>query len=331
MLALLLAAASAAPASVAPAAPSPGVSVRGQPYVEHRAVDRFGREVTYYLSDAPGRLPLACFVQGSGCGSLFARDGERIVPRAGHASIVDAMAGRARVLIVEKPGVAAFDEPADGSAAACSASFRQEHVLDRWAAAIEAALDDAARRPSCLPAGALIAGHSEGGLVACRVARERPELVSHVAVLAGGGASQLVSLAWMAREGRLLGHASADPEARVQRLLADWQRVLDDPQSPSKLFLGHPHRRWSSFLASSPMEELGAPPTRARVYVAQGQADDAVDPASADVLFAHLRSRGVTATLDRVPGADHSFRAGDEDGWRAVFERIGAWWLGTPR
>ena len=105
----------------------------------------------------------------------------------------------------------------------------------------------------------------------------------------------------------------AGPPA-VRALLADWDAVLAAPDSAEALFLGHPHRRWSSFLVTSPARELLR--TDARVMIVQGQEDDAVDPSSADVLFAELRAHGRRPVYRRLARADHSFAVHGEDGAR---------------
>jgi len=311
-----------------------GTHVPGQPYSRYATTDGLGRAVTFYVSEVPASdeaLPLAVFVQGSGCHSLFRREGERIVPTSGHASLVDAVAGRARVVVVEKPGVEPFDAPSSMDARTCSETFRKEHSLARWAQAVEAALDAARQLPGVKADGALVIGHSEGALVACRVARERPAVVSHVAVVAGGAASQLASLVALAREGRFFAQASSDPDERVRLLLEGWRKVQAAPDATDLYFLGHPHLRWSSFLASSPMEELAS--VEARIRIAQGLADEAVDASSAELLAAHLIARGRDVTLDLVPGASHDFRISAEsprDGWREMLDRTVAWWLPPP-
>jgi dienelactone hydrolase len=308
-----------------------GTHVAGQPYSRYATTDALGRSVTFYVSEVPERgepLPLAVFIQGSGCHSVFRREGERIVPTSGHASLVDAVAGRARGLIVEKPGVEPFDAPDSMDARSCSETFRKEHSLARWTQAIEASMEAARRLPGVKPDGALIIGHSEGALVACRVARERPGIVSHEADVAGGAASQLASLVVLAREGRLMEEASSDPDERVRLLLDGWRKVQAAPEATDRYFLGHPYLRWSSFLASSPMEELAV--VDARIRIAQGLADEAVDAGSAELLAAHLIARGRDVTLDLVPGASHDFRIPGEpsrDGWREMLDRAVAWWL----
>jgi hypothetical protein len=123
-----------------------------QPYTRYLVHDRFGRDVTFFLSEAPSGvtapLPLVVYVQGSGCGSAFAlRDG-RITPTFGRITVEEAFAGRARVLVVDKPGVTYLDQPA-----ACTslAAFYREHTLDRWAVAVESALLAARALPAVDP------------------------------------------------------------------------------------------------------------------------------------------------------------------------------------
>src|SRR5450759_3172839 len=109
-------------------------------------VDGFGRTVTFYLSDISGqrRLPIAAFVQGSGCHSVFRLGGDGRI-RGGYQNILQYVSGqRVRVLAVEKPGVRFLDDPKQpGVAHGCSQTFLEEHTLDRWAEAVNACLSAA--------------------------------------------------------------------------------------------------------------------------------------------------------------------------------------------
>ena len=65
----------------------------------------------------------------------------------------------------------------------------------------------------------------------------------------------------------------------------------------------------------------------------EGTADQAVDPASADVLYAHLLTRGRQPVYDRVEDADHSFAFSDKGrphGWPELYGRIVEWFLKPP-
>jgi len=305
------------------------VLVPKQPYERYFTRDKFGREITFYLSEARAKqdaLPLVVYVQGSGCTSLFARRNDRVAPTSGHITVQQVTEGKARVLIVEKPGVKFLDDPQAGCTS--GSEFSREHTLDRWAEAVEAAIRAARKLPQVRKDKTLVIGHSEGGLVASRVARDLPAVVTHVASLAGGGVTQLFDLLTLARKGKFFRQISEDPEARVKYVLEQWQAIQAEPLSTEKFFFGFAYRRWSSLLASSPLEELSR--VRAKIYLAQGVDDDAVDVASGDALFAQLQAHGKQLVYDRVEGADHSFNIKGKqeiNGWQEEFVRIVAWYL----
>lgn len=317
-----------------PAAPQ---STSGEPiavpvsFERHETTDRLGRTITYYIRaslNETDRLPLVVYIGGSGAQSVWQRVNDTAALNYGASSVARAAKGKARLIVVERPGVeflSSADHP--GSAEGSSKEFRTEHTLDRWAEANRAALEAALKLPGVDPGRVLVAGHSEGGLVACRVAALDPS-VTDVCMAAGGGVTQLFDLMVLAKAGEFCGGA---PGAECEQNLIDgWREVLKDPQSADKMWLGHSNRRWSSFLASSPIEELAK--TKARVYLAQGSADRAVAPASCDALYAQLLSRGRDVTANRVEGADHSFGRTDEsgrriDGWNDLWGEVIAWYL----
>lgn len=302
-------------------------AVPNQPYEKFSTRDRFGRAIIFYLSKAtPGRtpLPLVAYIEGSGCGSRFEERGGKIRAAGGHIVVADVFKDKARVLIVEKPGVKYLAQPQNGCKDA--AEFNREHTLERWAEANEAAIRAARKLPQISRDKTLVVGHSEGGLVACRIARDLPQFVTHVSTIAGGGGSQLFDIVSLARKGEFFDDVSPDPDARVQFVLDKWKDIQTDPGSAEKFFFGFAYRRWSTFLTSSPIEELSA--TRARIYIAQGTLDKAVDPTSADALYAQLAAKNKQVFYDRVEGANHSFRIKDKpktDGWQELFERIANW------
>ncbi|MBC8142121.1 MAG: alpha/beta hydrolase, partial [Armatimonadetes bacterium] len=190
--------------------------VSGQPYEKFSTRDRFGREIIFYLSTAIGSqnsLPLVAFIEGSGCRSRFEERNGKVLPVGGHIVVADVFKGKARVLVVEKPGVKYLSQPPDG----CKelAEFNREHTLERWAEANEAAIRAARKLPQISKERTLVIGHSEGGLVACRVVRDLPEIVTHVSTLAGGGGSQLFDVLSLARQGEFFDKVSPDPEQRV--------------------------------------------------------------------------------------------------------------------
>lgn len=322
-------------AGTAPAGPRRVEKLPRQPFERFECEDRLGRTITFYLSERVVReadLPLLVFIQGSGAQPLFPRTDGRL--GGGLQNLLwDAARDRARVLCVEKPGVAPYVPfPRPGSAEGASSTFRREHVLGRWAEAVRAATAAARHLPGVDGSRALVVGHSEGGLVACRVAALDP-LVTHVASLAGGGVTQLHDLVELARAGLFYAHAGEEPEERVAALLEDWSAVAAAPDDPDALFLGHPHRRWTSFLATSPLKEL--PRTRARIFLVQGTADVVTSTSSVDALHAELVAAGRDVTYLRLEGADHAFhRPGTDDspsrGFARVFDRLVVWFAEPP-
>ena len=248
-----------------------------------------------------------------------------MIPTSGHITLQEVANGKARVMIVEKPGVRFLDEPLDCTGAS---EFNREHTLERWAQAVESAILAARKLPQISTEKTLVIGHSEGGLVACRMARVLPEVVTHVASLAGGGPSQLYDLLSLARKGNFFRNVSEDPDERVLYVLNEWKEIQSDPTSMEKFFFGFAYRRWSTFLKSSPMDELSH--VQAGIYLAQGLEDASVDPVTSDILHAQLISRGKQLIYDRVEGADHSFnikKNPSDNGWRQQLERILGWFL----
>src|SRR5215813_1735917 len=305
----------------------------GIPFQRYTVEDSFGRAITFYLSAPPkeeegAKNPVALFIEGSGCQSLFRKRDERIVGGYQNLLLREAK-GRARILVVEKPGVKFLDAPArPGSAEGASEEFLKEHTLPRWAEANRAALRAVWTLPGIDTSRTLVMGHSEGGIVAAMVSAESPQ-VTHVASLAGGGPTQLFDLTEIRGRSRV-GDNPGDAERRVQDIYDEWARILKDPESISKFWLGHPYRRWSSFLTHSVTEELLR--TKARIYLAQGTLDTSVSVRAHDVLVAELQARGRDVTAERLEGADHGFRTQDlpegfPAGMQALFGRVLGWFL----
>lgn len=310
---------SALASAVTDSAPVPGTHFR------RRSVkDRFGRVVTFYLSEPSTErsVPLIVFVQGTGCASLFQRKGDRTAQGV-HSLLYDVTRGRARILAVEKPGVQFLDEQANaGDARNCSPEFLAEHTLDRWAEAITASIKGAQALPGVDRSRILVIGGSEGGVVAVRVSNVLAS-VTHVASIAGGGPNHLFMLAdYVARK-------SLDPEVEVYGC---WARILRDPDSATKFCWGQPHRLWSGVLKTSLIEECLQ--SRAALYLVHGTADENSPIAGFDVMRAELTAKGRTAVFDRIEGADHALTRSGEgsgDGIAAAFGRIVDWFMSAGR
>jgi len=310
----------------------------GIPFSRYTTIDTFGRRITFYLSDLPDSLqhatrPVALVIEGSGAQSVWVKVGDRIGGSLQNL-MRRAARHRVRVLVVEKPGVEFLEQrERPGGAEGSSATFRREHTLERWAEANAAALRAVLAMSRIAAAPVLAAGHSEGADVACRVAAIEPR-VTHVASLAGAGASQLFDFLHLAAQPRE-GDAPGAAEQRRQQMIAEWRAVQADPQSIDAFWLGHPHRRWTSFLAGNRLEDLLRTP--ARVFLAHGTADASVPVASADWLFAELLARGRHVRYERLEGADHGLQtpgaAGDRaspGGLEHVLAQVIDWALAPP-
>lgn len=299
----------------------------GTPYTRYYTLDRYDRRITFYVDGNQNeRLPIVVSVLGSGAFSNFIRRDDRILDA--HRTAREAFSGRAHILIVEKPGVEFLEQHPDrGTAAQGSADFRRQHTLERWAEAVSAALRAARTLPLSDNTRCLLIGHSEGGIVVARVAAEN-SFVTHVGSLAGGGPTQLFDLLETARAGHLYKAMPPDPGKQVAQFLADVARIRSDPDDSENLLLGHPYRRWSTFWSSSTLEELLR--TKARIFIAQGTADQNVSVTSFDVLYASLLAHGREVAARRITGADHGFGFADQpgrDGWKEIFEDVRNWFF----
>lgn len=281
------------------------------PFVRYTTNDKFGRTITFYLEKGVKRLPLALLVLGSGGQSLWQKVGDRY---AGGLQNLLSMEGKekVRVLVVEKPGVDfCFQPPRPGSAEGCSEAFRREHTLERWTEANLAAMKASLKLPQVDGSRILAVGHSEGGIVVAKVAANFKK-VTHVAVLAGGGPSQIEDLKLMM------------PDA-----LSEWKKIQADPHSTTKFAWGHPYLRWSTFCAATTTGELLK--SKAKVFLAAGTADRSVPIQSFDQCVASLNAKKREHTALRIEGADHGFGRpedqGNPSGFRSVFRQVLDWFL----
>jgi dienelactone hydrolase len=90
--------------------------------------------------------------------------------------------------------------------------------------------------------------------------------------------------------------------------------------------MGHPYKRWSTFIPHSIVDDLKR--TKAKIYLAQGAEDKSSSIVGFDVLFAELIAQGRDVTAERIEGGDHSFNVNDDSsGIVAVFRNVVEWFL----
>ena len=300
--------------------------------------DKFGRTLNLHVSrprkpaENSSKIPLVVCIQGSGSHSVFqkikTKNGDLIASGGPEAVVLREFKDKVRVLVVEKPGVEFLvQQSRPGGAEEGSPEFQQEFTLQRWTEAFNASIIAVRTLPEIASDKMLVLGHSEGGQVACEVAAAN-DSVTHVAVMAGGGPTQLFDFIQMARSGDMYD-PNRTAEERVQDLLSDWKKVLDAPNATDRFVLGHSHLRWSTFLASSPIEAILK--SKAKVFVAQGTEDTNSLPASAEVLYAELIARGRDCEYLRIEGGDHAFmlKGDNGKGWTDTNKKAIEWFLKT--
>jgi len=309
---LLLGLSLAAPMAGAEAAGRP---VSGTPFQQY-SVDS-GR-TTFYLSARPaGRaLPIILVIQGTGCGSPFIREGERVL--SGLQSLVlEAARERALVMVVEKPGVQFLDNPErPAESRYCRPEFVQRYSLDTWSQTLVSALKAARTLPGVDRSRTLVIGHSEGAIVAVRVSNLVP-YITHVGALSGGGPVYLFHM------GEFFRKKGLDPE---KELYPCWNQILKDPESTTRFCWGQTYRQWSSFMRTSIVREALA--SKSALYFGHGVNDEQNPVSAFDVLRAELAVTGRSAVFDRVEGASHSFdQAGQQapEGFSSIFTRLLKW------
>lgn len=227
-----------------------------------------------------------------------------------------------RLLVVEKPGVKYLQTGP-------SITFDKKFSLESWSHTIVDAISYTLRNENILDDKVLIAGHSEGGVVAARIARIMEDKTPDVAILAGEGPSQLYSLYKFADEGVFFNtkeHNMPVSQQRISYVENKWKEILAEPGNTDKKFWGFTYQRWSGFLTTSVIDELSG--YKGKILIVQGTADKAVYPESAIIAYTSLLSRGRNVQLQLIENADHSFNvenSPDIDGWKLAIHKTIEW------
>lgn len=281
--------------------------------------------ITFYLSvtSSKSNLPLIVFVQGSGMNSLFTKSQNgKIQPEYGNMTWYGASEEKYRILIVEKPGVKYLQS-------GTSKIFDKKFSLKSFSNNIVEAINYTSQNEKIDTTKVLIAGHSEGGIVASRVANLMKEKISNVVILAGEGLSQLYSLYKFANDGTFFNtkeHNMPTSDQRLRYLTDKWRDILANPDNTDKMFWGFTYLRWSSMLGTSVIDELTN--YNGKILLIQGTADRAVHPETAISSYTALLSKGKQVELELIEKADHSFNISDKpniDGWKSVIENTITW------
>ncbi len=166
-----------------------------------------------------------------------------------------------------------------------------------------------------LPAGAplVVLGVSEGGDVAA-AALGCGSGATHLILLgSGGGWTQEQEFRHLVR--RHPGTLGLPDEAALDAALS----AIDQDPSSSTIWAGHTHRRWTSYLRSSPLPDLLK--LECPVFLAHGDLDRSVPVESARAVRDAFLAAGRTNLVYReIVGADHRFQ--DETGDRSLHPLI---------
>jgi predicted esterase len=281
--------------------------------------------ITFYLSASlhKEKQPLVVFIQGSGQNSLFTKEQNgQIRIQYGLRTWLSVVGERYRILVIEKPGVKYLQT---GNSKIFDAKFS----LDNWSNTIIDAINYVIKHEKIDPSKILIAGHSEGGVVASRVAKMMKNKISNVAIMAGEGPSQLYSLFKLAEDGTFFNteeQPRPTSEQRTNYLIDKWKEILADPNNTEKKFFGFTYLRWSSLLQTSVIDELSN--YNGKIFLIQATDDKAVYPESAIVAYTTLLSKGKNVELKLIENADHSFNISSKpevNGWKMAIETIIQW------
>ncbi len=274
------------------------------------------------------KRPLLVYVEGSGAQSLFyeLEDGRLAVGMFGP---VAGLAGEDyHVAAVEKRGVRFGEMGSYGAATVASEEYAAHATLANRAADVRLLVEALTADPRVDASRVVLLGHSEGADVVAAAAADNPA-VTHVVFLSGGGPMQFYDFFLLRRKRmRAAGESPEAIEAAVEQLQDEVRAVLADPDSTTKLFLGHAHRRWSTFATQAPADGLVRAP--ARIFLAHGSEDTSVPVESFDFLVVRLLVAGhPDVTVRRYPGRDHSLNrageAGGPEGFLEVLEEALAW------
>jgi len=281
--------------------------------------------ITFYLSTASHKekQPLVIFIQGSGQNSLFTKgQSGQIRTEYGIRTWLNVVQEKYRLLVVEKPGVKYLQTGK-------STLFDTKFSLDSWSNTIRDAINYVIAHEEIDPRKILIAGHSEGGVVASRVAKMMKGKISNVAIMAGEGPSQLYSLFKLAEDGTLFDTEEQHrptSEQRTSYLIDKWKEILADPNNTEKKFFGFTYLRWSSLLKTSVIDELSN--YNGKIFIIQGTIDKAVYPESAIIAYTTLLSKGKNVEIKLIENADHSFNISSKpevNGWKMAIENTIQW------
>jgi len=286
------------------------------PFDKFQIIDKMGRHILYYISNIRQKsLPLALFIHGSGCTSYFKEKPSGRISGGYQNVLLNEVSEKFHVMVVEKFHVRFLDtNQPPGTAENCSEKFNKEHTLTNYADALKAALNDAYKKTKVNSENTLVIGHSEGAIVAAKLASIENK-IHKIAILSGSGPSQLFDFILRSKSSK-----------KVEQLYETYSDILENSMSHKKFAWGHPYIRWASFFSHSTIELLKL--TGADIYIAHGTQDKAVPVRSFDAMVVELKRTGEQFQYKRIEGANHSLNLPEDkpgQGMRRIFQEIRRW------
>lgn len=243
--------------------------------------------VTYELiSDVPGsnKIPRAIFfyIQGS--------EFESVINKTGMLASSVILGGK--MIVSEKRGVSHNSINKDE----CYKYDTKECRVNDNLKVIKEYLK---RFPSDIPV--ILIGGSEGGDIASVIASMENRISYLILIGSGGGISQEAELKLLSKTGRAdFGNGYT---TILDTLFDEIKNSIDD----SKIWAGHPYRRWKSYLNDSSASYLEK--TTLPVLILHGEKDNSVPVESARELYAFLNSKGKqNIKYIEYKNTDHSFK-----------------------
>lgn len=254
--------------------------------------------LAYYhaRSGSPEAGDLLVLLNGSGC-NVMKPFFERMVKRVGAAAPDNSF----DIVLLEKNGVSTSVVPAHyGSGERCTAEFHESNQLvvrvKAQRALIQQLMNERAYER------VVVAGFSDGAIVAAALAAEEPT-VTHLVMVGSGGMK-------LADELLITQSRGAFPGFEAKDLEEGYREVRKYPADTSKFFLGQTYRYMSDMLWVDPLGyllKLDIP-----ILIGIGSDDKAVPVESAYYLGeAFAKARKSNLSLHVYGGADHGLRVGD--------------------
>jgi hypothetical protein len=304
------------PLQLASAAPNSFTSASGVVWQVRSFQDQKNSRQQYFLSEGDGRN-LFVVLQGSGCVPAFARiAGKANASTSLQDSFARVLNGRARLLVIEKPGILRNDPigSSPGQSEGCSLAFRTRYSLADWGGVVQSALADYRRFAGPARLEALV-GISEGTKTATWLVQHgfRGPVASFGGAGCDGDLAGMVARAVRRQRDGL-------PGPSLQEELHTLAQIRADPRAINRFAWGHTFLRWSSFgdqCARTGLEHHVAP-----VFLAYGTKDAGVDVTRIERLARFRQATSLPVTVMRVEGGDHGLSVGEKNEASEAFARF---------